>query len=73
MIFLSTIGVWQIVLIIVILIITVLPILALINILQNEFTSQNKLIWVLVVLFLPLFGSVLYFALGNEHKLKKRS
>ncbi|MBS2098755.1 PLDc N-terminal domain-containing protein [Carboxylicivirga linearis] len=46
-----------------------LPLIALINILNHEFTGNNKIIWVLIVLFLPFLGSVLYFAMGKNQKI----
>ncbi len=46
-----------------------LPLFALIDILRNEFTGYNKIIWVIVVIFFPYLGSILYFILGNETKL----
>ncbi len=71
MIALAMIGPWQIILILIIFITSILPIIALIDIIRNEFTGSNKLIWVLVVLFFPLFGALLYFFLGKKQKLKK--
>ena len=45
---------------------------ALINILKSDFTdSTTKLMWVLVVLFVPFFGPIIYFAIGGKHKLQK--
>lgn len=46
-------------------------IFAFIDILKNEFTGNNKLIWVIVVLFVPLIGSIAYFFIGTKQKLKK--
>lgn len=50
-----------------------LPLIALIDILKNEFTGNNKLIWVLVVIFFPFIGMILYFTMGQEHKIKNRT
>jgi hypothetical protein len=47
-----------------------LTIFAVIDILRNEFTENNKLIWILVVLFLGPIGAVIYLALGNQHKIR---
>lgn len=44
--------------------------IALIDILRSEFTGYNKIIWILVVLFVPLLGAILYFAIGRKQKLK---
>jgi ABC-type uncharacterized transport system fused permease/ATPase subunit len=47
-------------------------ILALIDILKSEFTGSNKLIWVIVVIVLPLLGSILYFVIGTKQKITKQ-
>jgi hypothetical protein len=50
----------------------VLPAYALIDILTSQFRdSTNKLIWVVVVILVPLLGSLLYVALGRNQKIKK--
>jgi hypothetical protein len=44
---------------------------ALIDILRHQFRGNyEKLIWVLVVLFLPILGSILYFIIGRSHRIK---
>ncbi|WP_373280245.1 MULTISPECIES: PLDc N-terminal domain-containing protein [Marinifilum] len=48
-----------------------LPLIALIDIVRNEFTNSNKLIWVLVVLLFPFFGPILYFIFGLKQKIRK--
>jgi hypothetical protein len=50
----------------------VLALLALVDILKNEFTGYNKLIWVIVVILLPLIGSILYFVIGTNQKITKQ-
>ncbi|MDX1315019.1 MAG: PLDc N-terminal domain-containing protein [Eudoraea sp.] len=49
----------------------VITIVALIDILGNEFNGNDKLIWVLVVIFLGIIGVILYFAMGQKQKLPK--
>ena len=49
-----------------------LPLLALISIVKNEFQGNDKLIWVLIVLLLPILGSILYFAVGRQKRLQSR-
>lgn len=51
------------------LLILLFPLLALISVLKNNFTGNDKIIWVLVIIFLPFFGSILYFAVGRSKKL----
>jgi hypothetical protein len=47
----------------------ILWISALIDILKNNFQDNNKLIWVLVVILLPIIGAVLYFIIGKKQKI----
>ena len=50
---------------------SVLWIFALIDILKSNFKdSTNKIIWVLIVLLLPVLGSILYFIFGGQQKTK---
>jgi hypothetical protein len=46
----------------------ILPLLALIDILRSEFEGNNKLIWVLVVIFAIIIGAILYFLIGLKQK-----
>lgn len=64
------IGLWQIFLLLITASIIILPIIALISILKNEFDNNNKIIWVLVVIFLPIVGSVFYFSIGRNQIIK---
>jgi len=48
-----------------------LSLIALVDILRNEFKGQNeKLIWLLVILFVPVLGPILYFLIGRKNKIK---
>jgi uncharacterized membrane protein YdjX (TVP38/TMEM64 family) len=67
MIYFGMIGPWQL---IIILLIGILPtIIALIDILRNEFNGNNKIVWVLVVLLTNFFGAILYFLFGRKQKI----
>lgn len=44
-------------------VILVLDIIAIIDILQRRLKSTDKLLWVLLVIFLPVLGKILYFIL----------
>lgn len=46
---------------------------ALIDILKNEFIGPNKLIWLLLVIFLPLIGVICYYFIGTKQKLPPNS
>jgi len=61
-----TIGSPQLILILLILIPTVI---AFIDILKNEFTGNNKVIWLLFILLGSFFGVLLYFMIGRKQKV----
>ncbi|HET6769468.1 MAG TPA: PLD nuclease N-terminal domain-containing protein [Chitinophagaceae bacterium] len=47
-------------------------VLALIRIIKNDFPAENeKLIWALIVIFLPFLGTIIYFAIGKSREIKK--
>ena len=46
----------------------VLPAIALVHMLRNDFRGRHRLVWVLIILFLPLFGAILYFILGKRYR-----
>ena len=43
---------------------------ALVDILRNEFTGSNKIIWLLAVVMVPLLGMILYWFIGREQKIR---
>lgn len=46
-------------------------IIALIDILKSDFRDTNgKITWALVVIFLPVIGSILYFLIGKSQKIQ---
>jgi hypothetical protein len=50
-----------------------LVIWALVDILKSEFAdSSNKIIWLLVVIFIPVLGFVLYFFVGRKQKAQHK-
>jgi len=49
----------------------VLWLIALVDVLRNGFRGQNeKLTWVLVILFVAVLGPILYFVIGRKNKIK---
>lgn len=64
------IGSWQIILILIAVLGIIPTIIALIDILKNKFEENNKIIWVLVVLFFNFIGAILYFTIGRKQKIK---
>ncbi len=72
-IFLGFIGPWQWIIIGLAISMSILPIIALIDILKNNFSENNKIVWVLVVLFFPLIGAILYYIIGTKQKLNQNN
>jgi hypothetical protein len=48
------------------LLILVLDIIAIIDILGGRGSAQHKLLWFIIVFFLPVLGMVLYFLIGKN-------
>ncbi len=43
---------------------------ALVDILRSDFKdSVQKLVWIVVILFLPIIGTVLYFTIGRRQRV----
>ena len=64
-------GSQEVILLVLILMLFAIPVLwivALIDILKSEFEGNNKIIWILVTVFIPLIGSILYFTIGSKQK-----
>jgi len=53
----------------VIIFIIFLPVLALISVVTNQFPGNEKLVWVLIIIFLPFLGSLIYFLVGRDRRL----
>jgi uncharacterized membrane protein len=61
-------------LIILILFFGVIPwIFAFVDILKNDFKGNNKLIWLLAVIFVPFLGSIVYLFIGRKQKIGRRN
>ena len=41
----------------------------LMDILKHEFTGSNKIIWLVLVFFIPILGSILYFSIGRQQRI----
>ena len=72
MTYLGMVGPWQWIIILLAFSGIIFTIIALIDILKSEFSGNNKIVWTLVVLFLNLFGALLYFAIGRNQKVKNQ-
>ena len=70
-IFLGFVGPWQWIIIGMLVIpMFILPIIALVDIIKSNFLENNKIVWVLVVLLLPIIGAILYYIVGTKQKVK---
>ncbi len=47
-----------------------LMLIALVDILKNNFEGYYKIVWILVVIFVPVIGAILYFVIGKQQKIK---
>ncbi len=43
-----------------------IPLIALIDVLRKEFKGNDKVIWVIVILFFNIPGSLIYFLIGRN-------
>ena len=69
MTYLGMIGPAQMIIILIAVFLGIIPtIIALIDILKSKFNENDKIVWLLVVLFLNLLGAILYFTIGRKQK-----
>jgi uncharacterized membrane protein len=60
-------------LVIILLLLAGIPwLIALIDILRSDFTGNDKLIWLLVIIFIPFIGPIVYFIVGRKHKIRTK-
>jgi len=67
----SFIGPQEIIIVLILSVGFILPLIALVDILRNDFEGNNKIIWVLVILLSWLIGAILYFFIGRQQKVQK--
>ncbi len=48
----------------------ILWVYSIIDILKSSFKNNDKISWLLVVIFVPIIGAILYLAIGRKQKLK---
>lgn len=49
----------------------ILTVSALVSIVKNGTDNANKLIWVIIVIFMPILGSILYFIIGRPKQTEE--
>lgn len=47
-----------------------LPLFAIVDIVRSKFEGNMQLIWVIIVVFFNVFGTILYFIIGRNQKIK---
>jgi hypothetical protein len=47
--------------------------IAILDILKNDFKGNNKIIWLLTVILVPIIGAIFYFFIGRNQKVKNRN
>ena len=55
----------------IIVIIILLVLFALIDIIKSEFKGNDKMMWLLIVLFTGFIGAILYFVVGRKQRIIK--
>jgi Phospholipase_D-nuclease N-terminal len=48
----------------------ILLLIACIHIATGKFEGNDKLVWLLIAVFIPFFGPVIYFIFGRKQRLK---
>jgi hypothetical protein len=66
------IGIWELIVIPIVICILAIPfsIVAIIDILRSNFRGNDKIVWLLVVIFLSIPGIILYRVIGKKQKIK---
>ena len=48
-----------------------LPLIAIVDIIRSKFEGNMQLIWVIIVVFFNVFGTILYFIIGRNQKISR--
>jgi len=48
-----------------------LPLIAIVDIIRSKFEGNMQLIWVIIVVFFNVIGTILYFIIGRNQKIIK--
>lgn len=63
-------GLGMIELLLICLLLMIPSLIALIDILRHDFQENQKLIWLIVVLLVPMVGAIAYFAIGRKQRIR---
>ena len=47
--------------------------IAFVDILRNNFKGNDKLVWLIAVIFVPFFGPICYFLIGRKQKIGSKN
>ena len=65
----GTLGIPEIIMLGLTIIPVILWIVALLDIVKSRFSDNNKIVWLLIVIFLPVLGAIIYFLVGRGQKI----
>ncbi|HPD55636.1 MAG TPA: PLD nuclease N-terminal domain-containing protein [Smithellaceae bacterium] len=63
------IGIYELAVLIFLLLIFLPFIIAFIDILKSDFSGNNKIVWLLAVIFVPFIGAIAYLIIGRKQKI----
>jgi hypothetical protein len=63
------IGIYELAVLIFLLLIFLPFVIAFIDILRSDFSGNNKIVWLLAVIFVPFIGAVAYLIIGRKQKI----
>jgi len=52
----------------IIFLIAIFPLVALVDVLTGRFEGNDKIVWILLIIFLPFLGALLYFLIGRDKR-----
>ena len=50
--------------------IVIFDVAAIVDAIRSSIAIEKKILWILLILFLPVLGMILYFLLGRPEKMK---
>jgi len=70
MLILSGVGIFSILMIILFgfLLGILLPIIAIVDIVRSRIHENDKIVWIIIIIFIPILGSILYFLLAQNRR-----
>ncbi len=67
---LSSVGIFSIFMMILfgMILLILLPIAEIIDIIRSNIYENDKIIWIIIIILIPVLGSILYFLLGKNRR-----